>query len=85
MKVEIAFTQHALRVMEIRSISKPWVMKVVQHPKLRIQDPIDPEVERFYAEVKEMENRVLRVAVNTKATPWRIITVFPDRNMRDKL
>lgn len=83
--MEIDFTQHALRVMEIRGISKASVMEVLRHPKLRIQDPVDPEVERFYALVKEMGDRVLRVAVNTKTNPWRIITVFPDRNMRDKL
>ncbi len=81
----IDFTEHALRVMEIRGILKPWVVQVVEHSKLRVQDPIDPEVERFYALCREMDNRVLRVAVNTSTSPWRIITVFPDRNMREKL
>ncbi len=71
--------------MEIRGIMKQWVVQVVTNLKLRVQDPIEPEVERFYAVCNELDDRVLRVAVNTSTSPWRIITVFPDRNMREKL
>jgi hypothetical protein len=81
----IEFTNHALRVMQIRGIREEWVLRGIHYPTLRTQDPVDPDVERFYTEVMEMDNRVLRIAVNTTTTPWRIITVFPDRNMRGKL
>lgn len=79
------FSQHALRVMQIRRLSEDWVLRIISQPSARLPDPFDPDLERFYGEVKEIENRVLRVVVNTNAIPWRIVTVFPDRNMRGKV
>ena len=33
----------------------------------------------------EYGNRVLRVATNTKVAPWRVVSVFFDRTMKNKL
>ncbi len=71
--------------MQIRNVSEEWVLRILDHPSVRSRDPFDPDLERFYGEVNEIENRVLRVVVNTSSTPWRIVTVFPDRNMRGKV
>lgn len=50
-----------------------------------MQDPEDPEIERFYLAIPENGNRVLRVAANTNVTPWRVVSAFFDRDMRGKL
>ena len=54
-------------------------------PQLRVQDRKDPQVGLLYGEIAEFGNRVLLVAVNTRATPWRIVTTFIDGRMRGKL
>ena len=79
------FTRHAVHVMEERMIPKGWVQKVVTDPALRIADPSDAEVERFFRPIPEHGNRVLRVAVNTRVAPWRVVSVFFDRSMRGEL
>ena len=62
-----------------------WVEWVVAEPALREPDLDDPEVERFFRRIPEQGERVLRVAVNTRVAPWRVVSVFFDRNMKGKL
>ena len=83
--VPLNFTRHAVDAMAERMIPEEWVQRVVAKPALRISDPVDPEVERFFRGIPEHNNRVLRVAVNTHVAPWRVVSVFFDRNMRGKL
>lgn len=78
-------TKHAVHAMAERMIPMEWVELVVAEPALRIPDPNDPEVERFFRSIPERDNRILRVAVNTRVTPWRVVSVFFDRNMKGKL
>ena len=66
-------------------IPAEWVQRVVAEPTSRVPDPNDPEVERFFRRIPEKDNRILRVAVNTNVAPWRVVSVFFDRNMRGKL
>ena len=68
-----------------RMISMDWVELTVAEPALRMSDPNDPEVERFFRPIPERDNRILRVAVNTRVVPWRVVSVFFDRNMKGKL
>ena len=84
-KVELIYTIHAIGMMDDREIPPEWVERVLEHPALRIEDADDPEVERFFGRVPEFGNRALRVAVNTHATPWRVVSVFFDRSMTRKL
>lgn len=79
------FTKHAIDAMAERMIPAEWVQSVVALPTLRVPDPIDPEVDRFYGSIPEKDDRVLRVAVNVNVAPWRVVSVFFDRNMRGKL
>ncbi len=58
------------------------VEQAVAEPELRTDDPGDPDVERFFRRVPEHGGRVLRVAVNTRVEPWRVVSVFFDRDMR---
>ena len=82
---KLKFTKHALHAMTERAIPTAWVEWVVAKPALREPDLDDPEVERFFRRIPEQGERVLRVAVNTRVAPWRVVSVFFDRNMKGKL
>lgn len=73
-------TQHARKVMEERKIDPAWLESTLSEPEWNLPDPQDETVERFYRHIPENGNRVLRVAVNTTVDPWRIVSVFFDRN-----
>ncbi|MCY4365438.1 MAG: DUF4258 domain-containing protein [Chloroflexi bacterium] len=77
--VELRYTEHALNMMGQREIPPEWVERVLESPSLQLPNPKDTEVERFFGRIPEFGNRALRVAVNTRTTPWRVVTVFFDR------
>ena len=81
----LEYTRHAAYAMTERMISRSWVEAAVMEPSLRAPDPNDPEVERFFRSIPDRDGRVLRVVVNTRATPWRVVSVFFDRNKRGDL
>ena len=81
---ELQYTKHATEVMKQRAISREWVESVLASPRERTQDPHDPDVERFFGPIPERNSRALRVAVNTRAVPWRLVSVFFDRSWRRK-
>ena len=81
---DIRFTLHARRAIAERDIQVDWVIRTLRNPDLRSDDPNDSDVERFFRHIPERDNRVLRVAVNTQAHPWTIITSFFDRKMKGK-
>lgn len=83
--MELEFTQHAMDAMNERLIAIEWVEDAVSEPDLRTPDPDDHEVERFYRRIPQRDDRVLRVVVNTRFAPWRIVSVFFDRRMRRTL
>ena len=83
--MELTYTLHALHVMEERGIFSEWVERAVAAPERRMPDPHDEAVERFYIRIPERDGRVLRVAVNTDARPWRVVSTFFDRSMRGEL
>ena len=62
-----------------------WVERAVTNPMLRVPDPNDSEIERFLYEIREQDDRVLRVAINTRVAPWRVVSVFFDRTMKRRL
>lgn len=83
--MELILTAHARRAMAERGIPIDWVQRTVDAPASRSRDPYDEEVDRFYLPIAEHGNRVLRVAVNVTADPWRVVTAFFDRSMRGEL
>ena len=83
--MQLEFTRHAVQVMTERMVSPAWVERTVAAPELRLPDPNDADVERFFRRAPERDDRVLRVAVNTRVTPWRVVSVFFDRTMRGEL
>ena len=82
---DLVYTLHAEEALRERGIQREWIELVVRAPALRIPDPDDTEVERFYKSIPENGDRVLRVAVNTNATPWRVLSAFFVRAMRGRL
>jgi hypothetical protein len=85
--MDLVYTEHAKHSAKERLIDTSWVLSTVRKPEFEDEeaDPKDAELERFYRRIPERENRVLRVVVNTKLAPWRIVSVFFDRRMRGKL
>lgn len=83
--MRVEFTSHALQAMRERRISDAWVRRALKAPDHREPDPWDNEVERFYRRIPEFGDRVLRVAVNTRVEPWRVVSVFFDRRMKERL
>ena len=83
--MRVRFTRHARHVMRERAIRVEWVERAVASPELRVPDPNDSEIERFFGRVPERGDRVLRVAVNTRVVRWRVVSVFFDRGMRGEL
>ena len=83
--VQLEFTRHALQVMEEREIPVEWVEQAVAAPAMREPDSHDTALERFFRGVPEREGRALRVVVNTRVAPWRVVSVFFDRGMRGRL
>ena len=81
----LEYTRHARHVMAERMIPPEWIERAVADPAMRSQDPDDPEVERFFRPIPEHSDRVLRVAVNTHAVPWRVVSVFFDRGMKGRI
>ena len=81
----LEYTRHAAHAMDERMILRNWVESAVAEPTVRMPDPDDPEVERFFRRIPEHGDRVLRVAVNTRVAPWRVVSVFFDRSMRGEL
>lgn len=82
---QLTYTIRALHVMKERKILSEWVERAVAEPERRIPDPYDETVERFFLRIPEHGDRVLRVAVNTESSPWRVVSTFFDRSMRNKL
>lgn len=83
-EMEIYYTDHAAMRLAKREIKHEWVERVLLDPDLRYDDAIDPELEHCLAKVPELANRVLHVIVS-KSEPRRVITLYPDRNMKGKL
>lgn len=75
-------TQHARQVLQERAISIEWMELTLAEPQEVAPDPNDPAVQRYYRAIPEFGGRTLRVAVNTTVRPWRVVSVFFDRNKR---
>ena len=83
--MELVFSEHAEQVIVEREISLEWIESVLNEPILRVSDGRDPDVELFYRRIPAYGNRVLRVVVNTNVAPWKVVSVFFDRNAGGRL
>jgi hypothetical protein len=78
--IEYEFSEHAYVMLRERNIEEAWVQSVMQNPdKKELKD--DGTIHYIRA-IEQYEGRYLRVVVNPKASPQRIVTIFFDRRMR---
>ena len=78
-------TKHAQESINERHIRLEWVDVAFCQPQLIEPDRVDSTLEHRMARIDEYGGRVLRLIVNTTKTPPRIVTVFFDRGMRNKI
>jgi hypothetical protein len=83
--VEYKLSQHAQDVLEEREIPIPWLERVLNSPARIETDGEDPALEHRLGRIQENGNRVLRVVVNNTVRPPRVVTLYFDRTMRNKL
>lgn len=78
-------TQHASDVLAERRISVEWMEQVFANPAVIEPSLTDPDLENRFGKIVEFGDRVLRVVVNTKVVPERVVSVYFDRRMKGKL
>lgn len=71
--MEFTLTQHARDVLKAREIHQEWVETIIQAPEKIEEDSADPELEHRLGKIKEYGNRCLRVVINRKAKPVRVV------------
>ena len=77
--MEYHLTEHAHDALEKRRIRLEWMEETITAPEWIEKDEIDAELEHRLARISEFDGRVLRVIVNVKAAPPRIVTAYFDR------
>ena len=78
-------TNHAKAVVAERGIALEWIERVMIAPQRREVDLRDSALNHALGRIPEHGGRVLRVVYNENVKPWRIITAYFDRTLRDKL
>lgn len=78
-------TQHAKDVLAERGIRLEWLETALAKPQLTVADAVDPDLEHRLLRIPDYGNRVLRVILNCTVDPVRVVSVYFDRGMRNKL
>jgi hypothetical protein len=78
-------TIHAQRVIKERDIPLSIIERTLNNPAMIEPDKNDPDLEHRLGSIPEYNGKVLRIVLNKKVDPARIITVYFDRAMRGKL
>lgn len=78
-------TQHAVEMIERRSIEREWLRRTLEDPELVRPDEKDPTLEHRLKGIPEYGDRVLRVIINATVDPVRVVTVYFDRTMKGEL
>lgn len=83
--IRYELSAHAVTVMAERQIQQEWMERVLTRPERTEPDKVDADLQHALGRIKERDDRVLRVVYNSRINPWRIVTVYFDRAMREKL
>jgi hypothetical protein len=75
-------TTHARDALEKRQIPLEWMERTLDSPEWIERDSMDMELEHRLSRIPEFNGRVLRVIVNNKTNPLRIVTVYFDRRRK---
>ncbi len=76
---------HAKIVIAERSIKTEWLEHVLSKPEKIEADRDDPDLRHALGRIPEHGDRVLRVVYNGTGKPVRVVTVYFDRTLRNKL
>ena len=77
----VLLTQHARDVLARGAILVDGVERALAAPEAVEPDRVDLELEHRLIRIPGAGNRVLRVIVNQKSTPQRVVTAFFDRRV----
>ena len=78
-------SEHAAEVVRERQIRMEWIAAVLAQPAISHPDKDDQAVQHVLARIPEFGGRVLRVVYNPSTSPVRVVTVYFDRSMKDRL
>ena len=76
----LEFSAHARTVMAERQIPEDWVHRAIRSPDR--SELSDDGNRHFLKAIAEHGGRILRVVVNARGIPVRVVTVFFDRRLR---
>ena len=82
---KFVLSAHAQTVINERSIDLAWLERVLTGPQRVESAEEHPDLRHALGRIPEHGDRVLRVIYNAGVDPVRIVTVYFDRKMRDKL
>ncbi len=68
-----------------RSINLDWLERVLANPEKVEADDEHRDLRHALGRIPEHGNRVLRVVYNSAVEPVRVVTVYFDRTVRNKL
>ena len=60
------------------------MVQTLTAPEWTEPDPVDEELEHRLAHFAQFGNRVLRVVVNVRVQPVRVVTTYFDRRRKDR-
>ncbi len=83
--MDFVLSKHAEVSAEEREIPLEWIRQTLKEADLREADRRETGVELFYARIAACGNRVLKVVVNVQVDPWRVMSVYFDRSMKERL
>ena len=76
---------HAQTVIAERSIDPEWIERALANPERTESGKAPSDLRHALCRIPERENRVLRVVYNDAVDPVKIVTVYFDRTLRNKL
>ena len=78
-------SRHAQTVMTEREIPAAWLERALRAPARTEPDKKDPALVHHLVAIPEHGGRVLRVVLNNRIAPNRIVTLHFDRRLKGKL
>lgn len=81
--LDFEFSAHTIEMLKERNIAEEWVRRTLNTPDKKRRGE-DGNM-HFVKAIHERDGRVLRVVVNADVQPNRVITVFFDRRLGQKI
>jgi hypothetical protein len=82
--MEYDLTEHARDALSKRQIRQEWLEKALAAPEWTETDSVDERLEHRLVRIAEFGDRVLRVVVDVRLVPERVVTAYFDRRRRDR-